>query len=406
VSRALAWKWASGLLLAALAVAACWKVLAMARADRLAATDPAAALAIEPTHGAALTHLAEAELRDGQIRAAQATARELLRHEPLAPAGWSVLAGAIARQAGAGAPDALAASRIAVRHAPRDLAARARLADAAMAAGDFPAAMVQFDVLLRLSRPLRDALVPGLVQAAAVPAFRDALAATLATDPTWRGALLAEMARHVDRPEVRGLYAALRARGGLDDGETTRWLDALIAKGEWGAAYAHWASAAAVAGEGLPTVFNGGFEQPLADSGFGWRLRKVSGSSASRQPRNDDQGHAARIAFQGRKVERAGLEQPLLLAPGRQVVRMQVHARNLRSEQGLEWVVQCPDGRLAGRSPALQGNFEWRPLEWSIEVPATGCPGQWLRLRNPAPPGAGRLTRGELWVDDISITPY
>lgn len=406
MSRGQAWAWTSGVLLAMLAVAAGWKVLAMGNADRLAAGDPAAALAIEPTHEGALSRLARAQLLAGHADKAEATARRLLAREPLAPEGWTVLAAATAQRHGAGSPEALAAARVALRHAPRDLAARAQLADAAMAASDYTAAMVQFDVMLRLAPPLRAALIPGLVQGAVVPEFRDALAATLARNPTWRSTMLAEMARNIDRPEVRGLYAALREQGGLDPKETTRWLDALIAKGEWGAAYAHWASALEDTGEGLPAVHNGGFEQPLSDSGFGWRLRKVSGSSASRQPRRDDQGHAARIAFQGRKIARAGLEQPLLLAPGRHRVRMQVRARNLRSEQGLEWVVQCADGRLAGRSPPLQGNFEWRALEWPLEVPANGCPGQWLRLLNPSPPGAGRITRGELWVDDVAVTPY
>ena len=54
------------------------------------------------------------------------------------------------------------------------------------------------------------------------PEFRNALAATLARNPAWRAGMLSEMARNIDRPEVRGLYAALREQGGLDPKETKR----------------------------------------------------------------------------------------------------------------------------------------------------------------------------------------
>lgn len=406
MSRGRAWAWGSGLLLAALAGAAIWKVQAMARADLLADVDPAAALAIQPAHAGALARLAETELDAGNADAAAATARELLRHEPLAPAGWALLSASAARTQGEQSPAALEAARLAVRHAPRSLAPRVLLADAALAAGDYRSAMVQLDVLMRLSPELRKTLLEPLLQQARVPALRDALADVLALRPTWRPDMLALLARDIERPEVHSLYAALRTGGGLNTWEITSWLDALIADGQWGAAYAHWASGlGGRAGGGLPLVYNGSFEKSLADSGFSWRLRKVMGSSASRQPRHDfPTRHAVRIVFQGRKVDRAGLEQPLLLPAGQYHVQMQVLARNLRSELGLEWVVQCADGRIAGRSPALHGNFGWQPLEWEVEVPE-GCPGQWLRLRNPSPAGASRITRGELWVDDVGIVP-
>ncbi|UWX04058.1 hypothetical protein H1235_00670 [Pseudoxanthomonas sp. NC8] len=39
-----------------------------------------------------------------------------------------------------------------------------------------------------------------------------------------------------------------------------------------------------------------------------------------------------------------------------------------------------------------------------VEVPAD-CPGQWLRLNNPAPTRSTQWIEGELWLDDARILP-
>lgn len=393
--------WVVLALVLVLAAVAAHRVVAVAMSDHLATRDPDAALDWNPEHPDALVAQARSALDGGDTAAARQLARQALASAPLHGPAFSMLAEISAR---AGDPDALELASAAVRRNPRDLRARIRLAEAAVGSADFDAAMAQFDVILRLAPAQRAALLPQLLAWSAHPPFAEALARTIARGPAWRPAMLREMDRQVIEPPVRALYTKLREAGGLSRAETDRWLDALIRAGDWGAAYAHWASQAATGQGSLPAVYNGGFETPPSGSGFDWRMKRVPGTATTVEPLGAGGGHAARIDFLGRQVRQAGLEQALLLPPGRFRVGMRVRAQGLRSDQGLEWRLECAGkGGIAGRSGRLQGDHGWREAMWEAVVPAEDCPGQWLRLHNPAPKGSASLVTGSLWVDDVAI---
>lgn len=396
-------QWAALALVLVLAAIAAHRVVAVAISDRLANSDPEAALGWNPDHPVALTAQARSSLEAGDPAAARDFARRALAAAPLHAPAWSLLAEISAR---AGDPDALELATVAVRRNPRDLRARIRLAEAAAARGDYDATMVQLDVILRLAPAQGAELLPQLLAWSAHPPFAEALAQVLARGPTWRLAMLNVMDKQVTEPPVRALYARLREAGGMSRAETDRWLDALMLAGDWGAAYAHWASQAAAGQGSLPAVYNGGFEQPPSGGGFDWRLRRVPGTATTIEPLAAGGGHAARIDFLGRQVRQAGLEQALLLPPGRFRVTMQMRAQGLRSDQGLEWRLECAGkGGVAGRSERLGDDHGWREVSWQAVVPAEECPGQWLRLHNPAPTGSASLVTGSLWVDDVAIAP-
>jgi tetratricopeptide (TPR) repeat protein len=395
--------WVALALVLVLAALVAHRVVAVAMADRLADRDPEAALRWNPGHPVALTNLARNRLEAGDPEAARQLARRALAAGPMHGHAFSLLAEVSAR---AGGPEALELAEAAVRRNPRDLRARARLAEAALARADYDAAIAQLDVILRLSSRQRGRLIPELLTWSAEPDFADALARRIAAGPLWRPAILDAMGKRVSEPPVRALYARLRESGGLSPAETARWLDELMRAGEWGAAYAHWASQAA-AGEGaLPAVYNGGFEQTPSGSGFDWRLQRIAGTVTTIVPTPGGSGQAARIEFLGRQVAQAGLQQALLLPPGRHRVSMRTRAQGLRSDQGLEWVLECAgEAGVAGRSGRIGGDHGWRGLSWDAVVPAEDCPGQWLRLRNPAPKGTASTVAGTLWIDDVRIVP-
>lgn len=395
--------WVALALVLALAALGAHRVVAVAMADRLVGSDPEAALRWNPEHPVALTAQARSRLEDGDLEAARQLARRALAAAPLHGPAFSLLAEISAQ---AGDPEALDLAQAAVRRNPRDLRARARLAEAALARAEYDAAVSQLDVILRLSPQQRQRLIPELLTWSAEPNFADALALKIAANPPWRPTILNAMGKRVAEPPVRALYARLRDKGGLSPAETARWLDELMRAGEWGAAYAHWASRA-TAGEGaLPAVYNGDFEQPPSGSGFDWRLQRVAGTVTTIVPAPGGAGQAARIEFLGRQVGLAGLQQALLLPPGRHRVTMRTRTQGLRSDQGLEWVLEC-DGKagLAGRSSRIGGDHGWRELSWEVVVPIDKCPGQWLRLRNPAPKGTASTVAGTVWIDDVRIVP-
>jgi hypothetical protein len=379
-----------------------WTAIQVTRADALAQTDPEAALRIDPDHPQALLRLAWRQLGNDDTEAAMATARHLLAVEPGQGDAFAVLALAAAKRGDANA-DALA--KIALQRAPRNRDLRTQEAARALRAGDLPAAMAQIDALLRLTPSRGKTLYPALAQQSADPAFAEALAATLSADPPWRRAFLNVLGSQGTGVAVDRIYSALRRRGELPEAETTRWLDRMLADGRWGEAYAHWVGTLGPV-QSIPLVRNGNFESELSGMGFGWRNTRAAGvftDVAEGAGRNDSRG--AHMHFIARPAARGNLRQALLLAPGRYRLSLQARAEFLRSDQGLYWSIRCDKGRTVAKLGPLEGSSEWREMTAEFEIPAEKCPGQWLELVNPAVRGSAQQVSGDLWIDDVAITP-
>lgn len=349
--------------------------------------------------------LAEARdhLQHGRPAEAAAIAREVLAEDPSHGSAFAVLAQALADPNEAAAT--LAHYETAARRAPRDVHVRAWLAAHHLQAGDYPAAVPHLDALLTVSPESREQALPLVVQLAADRGFADALATHLAEHPRWRALLLRTAQRSGVPDAADNLHAALRERGALAPAESARWIDGMLAGGRWGTAYAYWIGDLERAPEALPLLFNGGFERPISNRGFDWRLRRTNGVVAGRVEAPGG-GHALRLTFLGRNVGRTGLEQPLLLAPGRYRLELRARTRDLRSHRGLEWQLTCSDNRTRiGSGATITTHPGWADLGMEFEVPARDCEGQWLRLVNPAPRGAAQALRGELHLTALAITP-
>ena len=332
-----------------------------------------------------------------------APADEILAH---GPALGHILAPALATGDAPAAADAatLAGYQTAARRAPRDIHVRGWLAAHHLQSADFRAAMPHLDAMLTVSPESREQSLPLVVQLAADPAFAEALADHLAEHPRWRPAILRAAIRADDPAAADNLHAALRGHGVLTPADTGRWINGMLAGGRWGTAYAHWVSGLDQQPGSLPLLHNGDFAAPISSHGFDWRLRRTNGVVAGRVDAPGG-GHALRLTFLGRNVGRTGLEQPLLLAPGRYRLGLRARTRDLRSQRGLEWQLACSDNRTRIAAGAtIHRQPQWTPLQLEFEVPAENCQGQWLRLVNPAPRGVAQALRGELQVADVAIT--
>jgi hypothetical protein len=333
----------------------------------------------------------------------EGTAAERLSRAPLDGDAFSDLA--LAEREGRDPVAMVPLHEIAARRDPRDLRVRAWLADQYMRAGDYPAAMAQIDVLLKLERQYREAVPPMMAIWAEDPAFARVLADKLRQDPPWSRTMMDVLQKEVRRPGASGVLAALRASGDMDEAETGRLLEALMRAGQWDVAYSQWEDAVTgPGGPALPLLYNGDFEQVPSAQGFDWRTPRRPGSYVEFQPADGAQGRAAHVVFLGRPVDYADLEHPLALPAGAYVLRFRARAIGLRTAQGLQWTVTCSGPpRALGSSEPLDGSFEWRDIAVPLTVPAEGCPGQWLRLANPAPRGSARIVSGEAWFDDMRI---
>ena len=376
-----------------------WTSIAATRADALAEDRPEAALRINADHPGALLAAARNSLEAKDQAAARAFAKRLLAAEPGQGEGFAVLAVAALQQSD---PDAGELLRIAVLRAARNREVRARAAAAALQAGALPAAMTQLDALLRLGAGTN--LYPALAQQSADPRFAAALADTLAAGPGWRNSFLATLLAKGSPPAVDQVYGQLRRRGALSDGEVGRWLARMLRDGRWGEAYAQWVGTLGPLPKGLPAVYNGGFEHDPTGIGFDWqKVARVEGVIIEMEPTPGAGGaRAAHFRFIG-PAPGGGLRLPLLLGHGRHRLRLRARAEFLHTDQGLQWQVACDRGPTIAMLGPLEGSFDWRSMQVDFSVPASGCPGQWLELRNPATSGAAQHASGDLWIDDIAI---
>jgi tetratricopeptide (TPR) repeat protein len=396
--------WLPVAVLLAFVLFAAWRIVVIAGADNLADADPDRALHWLPDHPRALLALAERQLAADDVFIAADSARRLLAAAPLEGRAFRVLAEAASMQGDA--DRALVLYRIAERRSPRDLRTRAWLFEHALRAGDYPAALVQVDALLRTSPKQGRVLLPMLGQMAADPDFADALARLLATRPPWRGSLLSTLQRGKDPQATDAVLSALHREGGLDDAEFDGWIATLLRQERWGEAYGRWAGTLDLSDGVLPLVYNGGFAHAPSGRGFDWRTLRIPGVSIEFVPDRGADGLVAHTTFRGRAAPQVNLEQPLLLGPGSYRFSARVRAASLRSERGLEWTITCLGQRqpLAISEP-LEGSFGWRQVEMDVVVPDSDCEGQWLRLRNPVPAGSIQRVRGEIWFDDVAMEP-
>ncbi|TAK39896.1 MAG: hypothetical protein EPO30_01685 [Lysobacteraceae bacterium] len=381
-----------------------WSIIQATRADELAGTDPAAALRIDPDHPKALLRLGRLQLDAKDFDAATATARHLLSVEPGQGDGFAILALAAV---GRGDRDAKQLLEIAVQRAPRNPGVRTQAMVAALRASDLDAGMRQLDALLRLSPGRGQILFPAMAQQAVDPAFAEVLVGALVEDPPWRGGFLASLTSQDTPPGAMDrVYAGLQRHHTLAESELRLWLERMLRNGRWGEAYAHWVGTLAPKPTELPSVYNGGFERPPSNMGFDWHeLRNTGVFTSIGAATGAEGGQAAHFHFIGRPTPGGGLQQPILLAPGRYRLELRAKAEFLHSEQGLQWIVRCDGGATVAELGPLEGSFGWQRLATEFTVPATACPGQWLELHNPAVAGSAQVVSGDLWIDDVAIHP-
>lgn len=390
--------------LVALLALAGWHVVLATRVDALAKSDPDAALRLDADHPQALLAHARHQLARGDNDGAITTARHVLRVAPGQGDAFAMIALAAAQRH---EPDAERLLEIAAQRAPRIPQARAQLATMRLQAGDLPGAMAQLDALLRFSPGQGVQFLPAMAQQSADPRFAGVMAATLARNPPWRSSFFVALNAKAPPVAVDNIYSRLMVRGGLSVDEVRSWLDNLIARGRWSDAFSSWYGWLKPKPARIPLVRNGGFEEEIDGVGFGWRNATAPGAFTDIEAgAGSDGSRAAHTQFIGRPAAGGNLRQPLLLGPGRYRLSLRASADALRNDQGLVWVVRCDRGRRIAASEPLEGTFDWRTVTADFEVPPEKCDGQWLELRNPAVPGSAQQVQGDLWVDNVAITPY
>ena len=122
------------------------------------------------------------------------------------------------------------------------------------------------------------------------------------------------------------------------------------------------------------TLYDPDFEGLAGPPPFNWELESSGEGFAQRGTR------ALRVEYSGREDTRLA-SQLLALAPG--TYRLTFTAEGQTDAEGGEiaWTVSCHPGGPTGLEVPITG-LDLSPKRFSSEftVPASGCPGQWLRL--------------------------
>jgi tetratricopeptide (TPR) repeat protein len=390
-----------------LLLAVAWRILGGALAGHWADTDATRARSWRADDASALVRASAEQRVAGHLDAASASARTAIRTDPLDGLTYRALA-LVAVDRG-DLPQAQALMRIAQHHAPRDAFIHAWLFDRAMAAGHYDTAASEIDVMLRVAPRSLPRLAPLITGLVATAASRDAAVRMLAQPPPWRLGYWNHLCRS-DQPDrvMQTLATALdRGASPLSADERRAWIERMIRDQRWSIAYPYWiGSLPADARAALANVYNGGFEQDPQDSGFGWRIGRVPGARIDLQGTSGASGtRALRVEFSGRRVPFSHVRQLLLLPPGHYLMSGKVRLDHLRSERGLQWVIDCAEGRKQriAASDRFSGNAPWSDFATTFDVPAGQCNAQWLRLTLPARVPAERQIAGTAWFDDLRV---
>jgi len=347
--------------------------------------------------------------------AAEASMRQRLARNPADATAILLLAIELERQGRR--DEAGAAMRTAVRLAPADPQSLRLVAGYFLRAGEEAQALTA----LRRAADSSQAMVGDRVW----PVFSTALATgrhrkffdDLARDnPLWWPVFFRHAcAKGPSAGAVQAVFAARVAADVATLDERRCLIERLQRDGQWTGAYLVWLN-------GLPLeqrqrvgyVFNGGFELPLSNAGFDWRIPVQDGVVVAAELGDGTAGALAlNVTFVNQRYSGPPVYQHLLLAPGRYRLEGRVRS-DLNAWLGLQWGLYCLEGagrdtRQLAHSEPFAGSTRWREFGEGFAVPAN-CPAQTLRLElaNPkqganAPGAVAIRLKGKVWFDDVRV---
>lgn len=255
----------------------------------------------------------------------------------------------------------------------------------------------------------RSELFPVLLQVAETPDLRHLLEPLGSAPPSWWNAFFPRASRKLrDLEALRFLYGTRRdsPKDPFSDAERTAYVERLLREGLTGEAYLIWVSGLGKAERSqLGLLFNGGFELPLAEQGFGWRIAKSKHFSARLGATYGMTGsRALQVRFRRHTRRFRHVSQRLYLDAGVYRLRGRARPDGLRSKGGLRWAVHCvaPEATVLGEGPRLLGAAEWTRFEMRFEVPGQ-CEQQLLRLESAGERRFEWPVDGEIWFDVLEI---
>lgn len=272
--------------------------------------------------------------------------------------------------------------------------------------GDYPRVLRHLDITLRNRPQLWQDLFPEVLKVAGVTEYHPALAKLLEHPvPWWSHFIVFASGKSPDINSLRRLYYLPLGNNLLSEEAFSAYLERLKREGLWTEAWFVWLSHLSQEEQKeTGNIYNGSFERPISNLGFGWRYRNDPAVFLETATTFGATGERAlHLVFRGGRSHFKNLSQQLLLLPGRYYLHGRVRSEGLEAAQGMRWALYCGDGEkeLAHTGP-FKGTRPWSRFRVSFDVDKD-CQVQLLRLEM-----AGRIELdydvvGSIWFDDIGI---
>lgn len=153
-------------------------------------------------------------------------------------------------------------------------------------------------------------------------------------------------------------------------------------------------------------VFNSTFAPVSLGRPFDWQWSDRSGVDVVMPTASASSASGARLRFLNAPLKEIGLAQQLLLPPGSYQLSANISGRSLKLPKGLFFSVTCADGsrQELARLDLPEGSFEGRRLVAELNVPASGCGLQLLKLDTALIAESWRFRyQGELMLHEVRI---
>lgn len=286
----------------------------------------------------------------------------------------------------------------------------ARSADFWQAQGRLDRMLARWSLLLQTQPTVASAFYPLLLSFAENAEQQELLRPLLENPPTWWDQFFAYAAREAEQTDTVLFLYQQRQRGDQlpSELEQSAYLGRLWRDARWLEAYQAWQKGLnEEQGRVLDLVYNGGFELLPTNVGFDWRIASPRGVRVETAPTYGASGEwALHVAFDGQRVRFRHVQQYLLLEPGQYRLQGRVRPDSLRTALGLRWKLRCvAGGSLLAESDRFLGSDDWRIFVVDFAVPESECPAQLLRLELEGRAELDFEVQGEIWFDDVVITP-
>ena len=277
----------------------------------------------------------------------------------------------------------------------------------ALARNDYAEVFHRYDALIRTQVSARPQFYAAIDQILAIPAARDDFAKTLGSDPPWRTEFLNDAFRgKLPAESSYRLLTLLKVTPNPpQQGELAELINRLLSEKLDDTAYFVWLDFLSDADiKKAHALFDGGFDLPPRNLFFDWTMNQQSGAEAriiERAVGSSDR--VLRVQFTSFQGFYGSVQQFTRLTPGSYVLRGQEKAEDMHATAGLSWILRCRNNTELGRSKPTLVETDWSEFQFSFEVPAEGCPTQFLRLESASRLVADQNVSGTLYFDDMAI---